>query len=119
MNGTAAEAVGEQAEHGRKEELHQGEGGDKEAEVFRGARNVAAQEIGNQLGQGWHRDAKGQHVQQNGHEDKPEGGVTFISHESSLLSKELHAGESCSGPRAKARLRDRRVRGRARRSSRA
>jgi hypothetical protein len=68
--------------------LHQRPGGAEEAENPRGFLGVAANEIDDQLRQHRNGDAHRQHVQQNGREDKDEGG--FASRRAGLSTGLSH-----------------------------
>ncbi|MFO1402576.1 MAG: hypothetical protein U1F30_15410 [Steroidobacteraceae bacterium] len=80
----AAVAVREQAEERRAAELHQRPGGAEQAEVVRGARDVAAGELRDQPRQHRDHDAEREHVQQRGDEDEAERGAL-----------RAHAGAPC------------------------
>ncbi len=69
------EAIGEQAEQGREDELHERPHRGEEADGLGGTGGVAPHEVDDQPRQHGDDEAEGQHVEQHGDEDEAQGGA--------------------------------------------
>jgi len=80
QDGTPPEAVAQASEHGREQELHDGERKHEPTAVQGSVAEIAPQQVADELRENRDDDAKTDDIEQEGYEDEPQCGFTSIYH---------------------------------------